>query len=88
MTSPLTGNETAAIAVTTSAPAWYQWLQQINTILAFISLIIGIIFTIWTWHRSISKGKYDGVNRRDKRNLIFFQHSEDEDEDEDDGRSS
>lgn len=88
MASALNGSETVAIAVTTTAPGWYQWLQQVNTILAFISLVVGIIFTIWTWHRAVNKEKYDGINRRNKHNLIFFQHSEDEDEDEDNGRSS
>jgi hypothetical protein len=59
MAGSLNGNESAAIIVSTTAPAWFQWLQQINVVLAFVSLILGMSFTIWTWRRAVKKGEAD-----------------------------
>lgn len=52
------GVDVAAVTVAGTAPGWYQVLGQVNTVLSFISLILGILFLIYRWvdtHRDNKK---------------------------------
>ncbi|MFP5514142.1 MAG: hypothetical protein ACLGJC_13775 [Alphaproteobacteria bacterium] len=48
--------DNTAIAVATTAPGWASLLSDINTMLTTVSLVLGIAFLIWRWHRSIRQG--------------------------------
>ena len=41
-----------AAAVTTTAIAWGPMLDEINKLLTGISLLLGIAFLLWRWHRA------------------------------------
>jgi len=59
MAGQISGTEASAIAVTSTAPAWYGFIQQLNGVLATISLALGICFTIYTWRRSIKERRVE-----------------------------
>jgi hypothetical protein len=42
----------AAVVGTVTAPAWAIALSQINTVLTFVSLVLGIAFLLWRWWRT------------------------------------
>jgi hypothetical protein len=43
--------DAAAAATTISSPAWVYYLSQVNVVLTFVSLALGIAFVIWRWRR-------------------------------------
>lgn len=49
--------DNTAIAVTLTAPGWAAVLADINTVLTTTSLLLGIAFLIWRWHRSVRQGE-------------------------------
>lgn len=38
-----------------TAPAWAAVLSQVNLVLTFVSLALGIAFLLWRWRRSMQE---------------------------------
>lgn len=53
----------AAVTTAVTSPAWVQALSQINTVLSFVSLILGIAFLAWRWYHA-NKDKKNKVSNR------------------------
>jgi len=45
-----------AATATITSPAWVPILNQINCLLTFASLTLGIAFLLWRWWKAARKG--------------------------------
>ncbi|MBP2230828.1 hypothetical protein J2847_004137 [Azospirillum agricola] len=48
--------DNAAAAVTLTAPGWATLLADVNAVLTTTSLLLGIAFLLWRWHRANRTG--------------------------------
>lgn len=51
--------DNAAIITTATAPAWAGIVSGVNTVLTTVSLVLGIAFLLWRWHKSAKNLKVD-----------------------------
>lgn len=42
----------SAVTAGVTSPAWAGYLSQINAVLTFVSLVIGLVFMLWRWRRA------------------------------------
>ncbi|WP_199720783.1 hypothetical protein [Azospirillum cavernae] len=48
--------DNTAIALTLTAPGWAAVLADVNAVLTTTSLLLGIAFLLWRWHRANRNG--------------------------------
>ncbi|CCG40169.1 hypothetical protein [Magnetospirillum molischianum] len=45
--------DNASIVAALTAPAWVPVLSTINVVLSFVSIVLGLAFLAWRWHRAV-----------------------------------
>ena len=45
----------ASAAVTATGGPVILWLAEVNVVLTFVSLVLGILFLLWRWHRYLRR---------------------------------